>query len=164
MNAGISVSRVGGAAQIPAMKKTAGGLRINLAQYRELAAFAQFGSDLDKATQAQLAKGERLTEVLKQDQYEPLPVEKQVAIIFAANEGFLDDLEPADCRDFETGLYEFLETRHPDTLARVREERKLDDALTAALRDAIADFRRDAFRAGGAAGAPAAAAREPVPA
>ena len=164
INVGNSVSRVGGSAQIRAMRQVAGTMRLQLAQYREMAAFAQFGSDLDKATQAQLAKGERLTEVLKQDQYEPLPVEKQVAIIFAANEGFLDDLEPADCRSFETGLYEFLETRHPDTLARVREERKLDDSLTAALREAIAEFKRDAFRAGGAAVTAAAEAREPVPA
>ena len=139
-------------------------MRLQLAQYREMAAFAQFGSDLDKATQAQLAKGERLTEVLKQDQYVPLPVEKQVAIIFAANEGFLDDLAPDDCRKFETGLYDFLDTRHPDTLVRVREEKKLDDSLTAALKEAIAEFKRDAFRAGEEAATAAAEAREPVPA
>ena len=164
INVGNSVSRVGGSAQIRAMRQVAGTMRLQLAQYREMAAFAQFGSDLDKATQAQLAKGERLTEVLKQDQYEPLPVEKQVAIIFAANEGFLDDLAPADCRNFEKGLYEFLETRHPGTLTRVREERKLDDSLTEALRDAIAEFKRDAFRASGAAMTAAAEAGEPVPA
>ncbi len=147
INVGNSVSRVGGSAQIRAMRQVAGTMRLQLAQYREMAAFAQFGSDLDKATQAQLAKGERLTEVLKQDQYQPLPVEKQVAAIFAANEGFLDDLAPRDCRGFEAELHEFLAARHPGTLLRIREEKKLDDSLTAALREAISEFEREVFRA-----------------
>ena len=146
INVGNSVSRVGGSAQIRAMRQVAGAMRLQLAQYREMAAFAQFGSDLDKATQAQLAKGERLTEVLKQDQYEPQPVEKQVAIIFAANEGFLDDIEPAECRRFERELHAFLDSRHPGVLARLREEKKLDDSLSAELKEAIAEFAREAFR------------------
>ncbi len=146
INVGNSVSRVGGSAQIRAMRQVAGTMRLQLAQYREMAAFAQFGSDLDKATRSQLAKGERLTEVLKQNQYSPLPVEKQVAIIFAANEGFLDEVAPADCAAFEAGLHGFLDARHPGTLARIREERKLDESLTAELREAIAEFRRDSFR------------------
>ena len=156
INVGNSVSRVGGSAQIKAMRQVAGTMRLQLAQYREMAAFAQFGSDLDKATQAQLAKGERLTEVLKQNQYEPLPVERQVAIIFAAGEGFLDDLAPADCRGFEAGLHEFLEARHPGTLSRIREEKALDDSLRTEIRTAVAEFKREVFRpsaapAGGAA-------------
>ena len=146
INVGNSVSRVGGSAQIKAMRQVAGTMRLQLAQYREMAAFAQFGSDLDKATQAQLAKGERLTEVLKQNQYEPLPVERQVAIIFAAGEGFLDDLAPADCRGFEAGLHEFLEARHPGTLSRIREEKALDDSLRTEIRTAVAEFKREVFR------------------
>ncbi len=147
INVGNSVSRVGGSAQIKAMRQVAGTMRLQLAQYREMAAFAQFGSDLDKATQAQLAKGERLTEVLKQDQYRPLPVENQVAAIFAANEGYLDDLEPSDCGEFEAGLHEFLTSRHPGVLTRIREEKVLADDLKAALNEAIAEYKRDVFRA-----------------
>ncbi len=146
INVGNSVSRVGGSAQIKAMRSVAGAMRLQLAQYREMAAFAQFGSDLDAATRAQLARGERLTEVLKQDQYQPLPVEKQVAIVFAANEDFLADLEPAECRAFETGMYEFLDSRYSGLLARIRTERVLGDALKADLKDAIAEFKND-FRA-----------------
>ena len=106
------MSRVGGSAQIKAMRQVAGTLRLDLAQYRELAAFAQFGSDLDPATQTQLNRGQRLTEILKQPQYRPLPVEKQVAIIFAATNGYLDSVPVEQLRQFEEGLYAFLETRH----------------------------------------------------
>jgi F-type H+-transporting ATPase subunit alpha len=143
VNVGNSVSRVGGSAQIRAMRQVAGTMRLDLAQYREMAAFAQFGSDLDKATQAQLAKGERLVEILKQDQYEPLPVEKQVAVIFAANKGFLNDLPVSACREFEKELYKFLDSRHPGTLAAIREKKKLDDDLSAELSQAIASFKED---------------------
>ncbi len=151
INVGNSVSRVGGSAQIKAMRQVAGTMRLQLAQYREMAAFAQFGSDLDKATQAQLAKGERLTEILKQDLHQPLPVEQQIAAIFAANEGFVDDLPPADCRAFETGLCRFLVSRHPRLLARIRDQKKLSDSLKRDLSEAIAEFKRDAFRARDAA-------------
>ena len=111
INVGNSVSRVGGSAQIKAMRQVAGSLRLDLAQYRELAAFAQFGSDLDQATQKQLNRGKRLTEILKQPQYQPLPVEKQVAIIFAATNGFLDAVAVEKLRAYEDGLYRFLETQ-----------------------------------------------------
>ena len=104
------------------MRQVAGTLRLDLAQYRELAAFAQFGSDLDKATQAQLNRGARLVEILKQPQYEPLPVERQVAIIYAGTNGYLDDVAVADVRAFETELYQFIETRHPRALQRHRRE------------------------------------------
>src|SRR5262249_39155500 len=133
VNVGISVSRVGGNAQIKAMRQVAGSLRLDLAQFRELAAFAQFGSDLDKVTLAQLARGQRLTEILKQDQYTPFPVEKQVAIIFAGTNGYLDDLEVADCRAFEQSLYQFLDASRPQLLASIREKRVLDDEIKAEL-------------------------------
>src|SRR5207244_5630749 len=113
INVGNSVSRVGGNAQIKAMKQVAGTLRLELAQYRELAAFAQFGSDLDAATQRQLARGQRLTEILKQDQYSPLPVEKQIMIVFAAINGYLDDLPVSECRRFEKELYNFMDNQRP---------------------------------------------------
>ena len=122
INVGNSVSRVGGSAQIKAMRQVAGTLRLDLAQYRELAAFAQFGSDLDKATQAQLNRGARLVEILKQPQYEPLPVERQVAIIYAGTNGYLDNVAVSDVRAFETELYTFIETRHPNVLQRHRRE------------------------------------------
>jgi len=141
VNVGLSVSRVGGAAQIKAMKSVAGPLRLDLAQYRELAAFAQFGSDLDKASQAQLSRGKRLVEILKQPQYKPLPVEKQVAIIFAATKGLLDDIAVEDCRAFETELYKFLENAKPAILTAIREKKVLDDALQADLRGAIAELK-----------------------
>src|SRR5499427_4922350 len=120
INVGNSVSRVGGSAQVRAMRQVAGTLRLDLAQYRELAAFAQFGSDLDKATQAQLNRGRRLVEILKQPQYQPLPVEKQVAIIFAATRGLMDDLAVEDCRPFEAELYKFLEGSRPAILSMIR--------------------------------------------
>src|SRR3989441_3995518 len=113
VNVGLSVSRVGGNAQIRAMRAVAGTLRLDLAQYRELAAFAQFGSDLDKVTAAQLSRGQRLTEVLKQDQYQPLPVEKQIVIAFAGTNGYLDEFAVEDCRPFERSLYEFMDTSYP---------------------------------------------------
>jgi len=108
-----------------------------------MAAFAQFGSDLDKATQAQLSKGERLVEILKQDQYQPLPVEKQIAIIFAATKGFLDDIPVSECGEFERELYKFLDSHHPGTLAAIREKKQLDDDLSQELSQAIANFKED---------------------
>jgi F-type H+-transporting ATPase subunit alpha len=140
INVGNSVSRVGGSAQIKAMRQVAGSLRLDLAQYRELAAFAQFGSDLDKATQAQLNRGRRMVEVLKQPQYQPLPVEKQVAIIFAATNGFIDAVPVEDVRRYEEELYRFLETRHTAVLAGIRDKKILDDELKAALVGALKEF------------------------
>ena len=142
INAGISVSRVGGNAQIKAMRQVAGTLRLDLAQYRDLAAFAQFGTEqLDKATQAQLARGQRLMEVLKQDQYQPLPVEKQVLIIFAGSNKYLDDVAPAECRRFELELYPFMETNYSGILKTLREKKAIDDSLRAELTKALDDFK-----------------------
>ena len=141
VNVGLSVSRVGGSAQIKAMRQVAGTLRLDLAQYRDLAAFAQFGSDLDKATQAQLARGERLTEILKQDQYVPLPVAKQVAIVFAGTRGLLDDLEVSDLGDFERELFRFLDTSQPELLVEITEKKILDDELTAKLEHGIQEAK-----------------------
>ena len=157
VNVGLSVSRVGGNAQIKAMKQVAGQLRLDLAQYRELAAFAQFGSDLDKSSQAMLNRGKRLVEILKQPQYSPLPVEKQIAIIYAATQGLLDDLEVQDCRAFEAELYKFLENSKPGILNTIREKKTFDDALTKDLTAAINELK-DRFkkeRARPAAGAKA---------
>jgi F-type H+-transporting ATPase subunit alpha len=140
INVGNSVSRVGGAAQIKAMRQVAGSLRLDLAQYRELAAFAQFGSDLDKATQAQLNRGRRMVEILKQPQYQPLPVEKQVAIIFAATNGFIDAVAVEDVRRYEEELYRFLETRHPAVLNGIRDKKILDDELKPSLQSALKEF------------------------
>jgi F-type H+/Na+-transporting ATPase subunit alpha len=133
VNVGISVSRVGGSAQIKAMRQVAGSLRLDLAQFRELAAFAQFGSDLDKVTLAQLSKGQRLTEILKQDQYTPFPVEKQVIIIYAGTNGFLDDLEVAECGPFEQSLYRHLDTSCGPLLAKIRERKAFDDEIKSEL-------------------------------
>jgi F-type H+-transporting ATPase subunit alpha len=134
VNVGLSVSRVGGNAQIKAMRQVAGTLRLDLAQYRDLAAFAQFGTEqLDKATQAQLARGQRLVEILKQDQYQPLPVEKQVLIIYAAANRYLEDLEVSECRRFETELYPFIETNYNGLLKSLREKKAFDDAIKASL-------------------------------
>jgi F-type H+-transporting ATPase subunit alpha len=141
IDVGLSVSRVGGNAQIKAMRQVAGTLRLDLAQYRGLAAFAQFGSDLDKVSMAQLNRGKRLTEVLKQPQYTPLPVEKQVLILFAGANAFLDDLAVEECRKFESGLYQFVETAHPGVLQRLREQKKLDDDLRNDLCAAIKEFK-----------------------
>src|SRR3982075_3408487 len=129
VNVGISVSRVGGSAQGRSMRSIAGTLRLDLAQYRELAAFAQFGSDLDKSSQAQLNRGRRLVEILKQPQYQPLPVERQILIIYAGTNAFLDDLPVEDCRKFEAELYRFVDNAHPGLLAKIREQKALDDAL-----------------------------------
>jgi F-type H+-transporting ATPase subunit alpha len=145
INVGNSVSRVGGSAQIKAMRQVAGTMRLELAQYREMAAFAQFGSDLDKATQAQLSKGERLVEILKQDQYQPLPVEKQIAIIYAANNKYLDDVPVSLCRKFEADLYRHLDDRHPGALAAIREKRVLDAEVEEKLRRALDEFK-EAFQ------------------
>jgi F-type H+-transporting ATPase subunit alpha len=143
INVGNSVSRVGGSAQIKAMRQVAGTLRLDLAQYRELAAFAQFGSDLDKSTQAQLNRGARLVEVLKQPQYEPLPVERQVAIIFAGTNGYLDNVPVPAVRAFETELYHFMETRYPQVFRGIVEKRQLDDELKGALNAAVKEFATD---------------------
>src|ERR1700681_4019288 len=129
INVGISVSRVGGNAQTKAMKSIAGGLRLALAQYRSLAAFAQMGTDLDKASMAQLTRGSRMVEILKQGQLSPLPVEKQVLIIYAGDQGYLDDLRVDQCRPFEIELYRFVENAHPGLLAAIREKKILDDTL-----------------------------------
>jgi F-type H+/Na+-transporting ATPase subunit alpha len=141
MNAGISVSRVGGSAQRPAMKKVSGTVRLELAQYRELEAFAQFGSDLDKASQQQIARGQRVVEVLKQNQYQPLPVEEQVAIIWSVTNAKLDDVPVADVRRFEKELLEFMRSRHADVLGQLATE-KLGDELESKLGAAV-----DAFKA-----------------
>jgi len=141
INVGLSVSRVGGNAQIKAMKQVAGMLRLELAQYRELVAFAQFGAELDKATQAQLARGERLTELLKQEQFVPLPVEKQIMVIFAGTNGYVDDLAVSTCRAFEHSLYDFLDTSYPGLLRKLREKKELDDALRAEMQKALREFK-----------------------
>src|SRR5713101_7129117 len=141
IDVGNSVSRVGGAAQIKAMKQVAGSLRLDLAQYRELAAFAQFGSDLDKATQAQLARGQRLTEILKQPQYEPMDVEKQVLIIWTATNGFTDDVPVEAVLPFEAGLHQFLKSEHADVLSAIVSTGKLEKASEEALAAAIQTFK-----------------------
>ena len=141
INVGISVSRVGGAAQIKAMKQVAGPLRLSLAQYRELEAFAQFGSDLDAATQRQLARGARLVEVLKQPQYQPVPVERQVAVIFAVTNGYLDDVDVSHIRQWERDFLAFLEASHGDVLKDIRTKKALDDDLTGRLKAAIVAFK-----------------------
>jgi F-type H+/Na+-transporting ATPase subunit alpha len=143
INVGNSVSRVGGSAQIKAMRQVAGTLRLDLAQYRELAAFAQFGSDLDKATQQQLARGQRLVEVLKQPQYRPLPVEKQVLLIFAAINGYFDGVEVSEIGGLEEELYAFVDSRHSALLRDLVEKRTLDDALKARLHEALKEFSRE---------------------
>lgn len=141
INVGNSVSRVGGSAQIKAMKQTAGMLRLELAQYRELAAFSQFGSDLDAATQKQLARGARLTEILKQAQYDPLPVEKQVIIIYAAINGYLDDLPVAEGRRFEADLYRFMENERLQVLKLIATKKAIDDEVKKTLNEALSDFK-----------------------
>lgn len=141
INVGNSVSRVGGSAQIKAMKQVAGTLRIDLAQYRELAAFAQFGSDLDKSTQSQLERGKRLTEILKQPQYHPMPVENQVFIIWTVTNGLADDIEVADLRRFEDEIFKFVEGSHPQVLQTLRDKKAIDDDLKASMRQAVEDFK-----------------------
>ncbi len=141
INVGNSVSRVGGAAQTKAMKSVAGTLRLDLAQFRELQAFSQFGSDLDKSTQAQLARGQRLTEILKQPQYQPVDMEKQVLIIWAATNGFLDDVSIENVRRFETELLRFIENSHPGLLQNIREKKAINDETKADLKQALTDFK-----------------------
>ena len=141
MNVGISVSRVGGDAQIKAMKQSAGPLRVDLAQYRELAAFSQFASDLDPATRKQLARGERMVELLKQDQYQPMPFENQVMAIFSGIHGHLDDLPVARVREFETGLLAHVAANCPDISSKIVEQKALDDALQTRLTEAIKQFK-----------------------
>ena len=147
INVGNSVSRVGGSAQIKAMRQVAGTLRLDLAQYRELAAFAQFGSDLDKATQQQLARGQRLVEILKQPQYQPLPVEKQVLVIFAATSGYFDAVAVPAIGALEQELYRFVEARHPAVLSDIAEKKILDDGLKARLHEVLKEFSREAAEA-----------------
>ena len=155
INVGNSVSHVGGSAQIRAMRQVAGSLRLDLAQYRELAAFAQFGSDLDKATQAQLNRGRRLVEILKQPQYQPVAVEKQVAIVYAATKGFIDPVAIEDVKRYEEELYRFLETRHPGVLTTIAEKKILDDDVKAALDTALKEFGQQFGARRSAAGAAA---------
>lgn len=142
INVGLSVSRVGGNAQVKMMRQVAGTLRLELAQYRALAAFAQFGSELDKASQHQLNRGARLVEILKQPQFRPLPVEKQVLIIYAGTNGYLDDLPVEACRKFEEELYRFAENAHPQLLAEVAEKKVLDDALKARIDAMLEEFKQ----------------------
>jgi len=141
INVGISVSRVGGNAQTKAMKQIAGGLRLDLAQYRDLAAFAQFGSDLDKASLAQLNRGKHLVEILKQGQYQPLPVEKQIVIIFAGTQGYLDDLPVEQCRKFEEELYRFVDNAHRGVWDEIRIKKVLDDDLRGKVKAVVEEFK-----------------------
>src|SRR3954470_1503029 len=141
VNVGLSVSRVGGAAQIKAMRQVAGRLKLELAGFRSLAAFAQFGADLDADTRAQLERGQRLTETLKQGQYNPLPVEQEVAVIWAATNGYLDDVAVGDVRGFEADLLEYLRTSKADLLKTIADEKAISDATTAALQSALKDFK-----------------------
>ena len=141
IDVGLSVSRVGGNAQLKAMKKVAGTLRLDLAQYRELEAFAKFGSDLDKSTLDQLTRGERMVEILKQNQYVPMAVEKQVAIIFAASKGYLDDIDVEKVADFEAGLFEYLDANASDQLKAIKDEGTISDDNSDALDKAISDFK-----------------------
>jgi F-type H+-transporting ATPase subunit alpha len=140
INVGISVSRVGGHAQIKAMKQVAGKLRLDLAQYRDLVTFAQFGTELDRASQAQLERGERLTEVLKQDQYVPFPVEKQVLIIYAGNRGFLDEVPVKRIKQYEKGLYAYMEKERPDVLRKIAQKKTLDADLDGAIAASLQEF------------------------
>ena len=141
VSVGLSVSRVGGNAQIPGMKKVAGTLRLNLAQYRELAAFAQFGSELDKATQAQLARGERLVEILKQPQYKPMPVEQQVIIVAVANLGLLDDVPVNQLTSFESDFHEFVKDKYPDIGKSIRETKQVSDEIMEEIKKAAEEFK-----------------------
>jgi F-type H+-transporting ATPase subunit alpha len=134
------VSRVGGSAQIKAMRQVAGSLRLDLAQYRELAAFAQFGSDLDASTQAQLNRGARLVEILKQPQYNPLPVEKQVLIIYAGTNGYIDQVPVSEVGAYETELYRAFELRHAGILKGIAEKKQIDDELKGQINAALKDF------------------------
>jgi len=151
INAGLSVSRVGGDAQIRAMRQVAGRLRLELAQYRSLAAFAQFGSDLDPATKRQIDRGQRLTEVLKQPQYQPMPVEEQVAIIWVATNGYLDDVPVEQVRTFEQQYLDYMRTSKPDLLQRIVTEKQLTDEMIEELRKSVEEFKRSMWAGGQAA-------------
>jgi len=142
INVGLSVSRVGGKAQTKAMKSVAAKLRIDLAQYRELAAFAQFGSELDKVTQAQLTRGEKMTELLKQGQYEPLPLSKQVVIIYAGTNGYLDDMPSEHIKKFEAGLYAFTAEKYPEIEHEIETKKEISDGTAAKLNKAVSEFKR----------------------
>ena len=163
INVGNSVSRVGGSAQVKAMKGVAGRLRLDLAQYRDLAAFAMFASDLDKATQSMLARGQRLVEILKQKQFSPLPVEKQIAILFAATNGYLDAFPVAEARRYEEELYTFLETRHPEMLKDIAEKKDLKGELTDQVKAVLQEFA-SVFQPAAAEQAPAPKKDAPAPA
>ena len=139
---GLSVSRVGGNAQTKAMKKVAGRLRLDLAQYRELAAFAQFGSDLDKATQAQLIRGERMVEILKQDQYEPLPVSREVTIIYVGIKGHIDDIPAHEVRGFEKEFYAFMDKDYPDVGHEIEKSKVLSDEVAKKIDTAVEIFKK----------------------
>jgi F-type H+-transporting ATPase subunit alpha len=141
INVGLSVSRVGGAAQTKAMKAVAGSLRLDMAQFRELEAFAQFGSDLDKATQQQLNRGRRLVEVLKQPQYQPMTAEKQVAILFAGANGYLDEWPEEAVKEYEKQMLEFLETKHPEIFKEVKEKNEISDELEEKIIKALDEFK-----------------------
>jgi F-type H+-transporting ATPase subunit alpha len=143
INVGISVSRVGGNAQIKAMKQVAGQLRLDLAQYRELVTFAQFGTELDKASQAQLDRGERLTEVLKQGQYKPIPVEKQILIIYAGNRGFLDEIDIDQIRSYEERLYEYFEQEYQELMKKIAEEREISAEMDESISGALKAFNQE---------------------
>jgi len=143
VNVGLSVSRVGGSAQIKAMRQVAGRLRLDLAQYRELAAFAQFGSELDKATQAQLNRGQRMVEILKQDQFVPLPVERQILIVFAGVNGLVDDLPAEAIRAFEQGLTRFVETRYPEIYRELDAKREIGEDLRRKIEQAIREYKEE---------------------
>jgi len=143
VNVGLSVSRVGGAAQIKAMKQVAGTLKLDLAQYRELAAFAQFGSDLDKVTQNQLNRGKRLTELLKQPQFSPLPTEKQVILIFAGTNGYLDDLKVEQIKSFEIGLYKYLDSAQSALLGDIVTRKTLDDDIKGRINAALKEYKQN---------------------
>ncbi|MFA6092336.1 MAG: F0F1 ATP synthase subunit alpha [Elusimicrobiota bacterium] len=146
VNVGLSVSRVGGAAQTKAMKQVAGSLRLDLAQYNALAAFAQFGSDLDKASQQQLARGRRMVELLKQDQYKPMPAAEQVAVLFAGVNGFIDDVPVEKVRDFEMGFLSHLRGKEAALLQDIAKQGSLDDALKARLKDVCVQFKKEVFK------------------
>jgi F-type H+-transporting ATPase subunit alpha len=141
INVGNSVSRVGGSAQIKAMKQVAGTLRLDLAQYRDLAAFAQFGSDLDKATQQQLNRGQKLTELLKQPQYSPMPAEEQVVVIWAGTNGYIDDIAVENVKKFEEGLRAFLQNTRGGLLEKLRERKTIDDEIRNEIRSAVTEFK-----------------------
>jgi F-type H+/Na+-transporting ATPase subunit alpha len=143
VNVGLSVSRVGGSAQIKAMRQIAGKLRLDLAQFRELAAFAQFGSDLDKATQQQLARGQRMVEVLKQKQYVPLPIERQIAIIFAGTQGLLDDVPVDQVPAFEEFFFPYMDRKYAQLLADIANKKELSDDLRDGLTKAVADAKAE---------------------